>query len=372
MRTAVFFIAFGLLVGSLAIGGADATKAAYQERAKKLDTEDATGHYRLGLWCDKKGLPDEARLEFEKVVALDPDHEGARQALGYVRFKARWLSHDEAMKAKGLVRHEGAWMLREEVLAQLLPASEKKRLAANQAKVRKLLKEMNRGGAKVERIAVKAMEGIPDTAKVAPLAYALRYPTETVRVFAAKELGRIGDRRALQPLIHRSVIDPSATVREVALSAAMAYQDPNLLSPYVKAMVNSKSQPVRINAARAVGGLGDVRGIQYLIYRMHAHGGGVSRSHIYLANQLSFIQDFDVEVAQTAFIADPMVGILQEGVVLDVRVIATERKADIIERRILRDSLRKLTQVDMGDEPEAWAKWWQKNRERMLTQASMK
>ena len=372
MRTAVLVIAFGLIVGPLAMGGADATKAAYQERAKKLDTKDAGGHYELGLWCDRKGLPDEARLEFEKVVALDPDHEGARHALGYVRHRDRWLSHDEAMKAKGLVRHEGSWMLKEEVLLELLPATEKKRMAANEAKMRKLLKQMNQGGPKVERIAVKAMEGIPDQHKVASLAYALRYPTETVRVFAAKELGRIGDRRALPPLVHRSVIDPSPKVREVALDAAMVYDDPNLLSPYVKAMLTSKSQPVRINAAKAVGGLGDVRGIQYLVYRMQAHGGGVSRAHIYLANQISFIQDFDVEVAQTAFIADPIVGILQEGIVLDVRVIATERQADIIERRVIRDSLKKLSQVDKGDDPAAWAKWWNENRERLTTQASMK
>jgi len=371
MRTALLVIAFGLLVGPLALGGNDGTKAEYQERAAKLEANDAAGHYVLGLWCEKGGLGDEARLEFEKVIALDPDHAGARQGLGYVRLKDRWLSRDQAMKAKGLIRHEGAWMLREEVLAQLLPASEKKRKAAGQAKVRRLLKKMNQGGAKVERIAVKAMEGIPDGHKVEPLAYALRYPAENVRIFAAKELGRIADRRSLPPLIHRSVIDPSSTVREVALDAAMQFGDPNLLSPYVKAL-NSKYQPVRIHAATAVGGLGDVRGIQYLVYRMQAHGGGVSRSHIYLANQLSFIQDFDVEVAQTAFIADPMVGILQEGQVLDVRVIATERRADIIERRVIRNSLKKLSGVDQGDDPEQWAKWWAKNRERLLAQASVR
>jgi type II secretory pathway component GspD/PulD (secretin) len=42
------------------------------------------------------------------------------------------------------------------------------------------------------------------------------------------------------------------------------------------------------------------------------------RANITLINQLSFIQDFDVEVAQTAFIADPIVGVIQDGLVLDV------------------------------------------------------
>ncbi len=43
------------------------------------------------------------------------------------------------------------------------------------------------------------------------------------------------------------------------------------------------------------------------------------RANITVVNQLSYIQDFDVEVAQTSFIADPIVGIIQDGLTLDVR-----------------------------------------------------
>ncbi len=51
------------------------------------------------------------------------------------------------------------------------------------------------------------------------------------------------------------------------------------------------------------------------------------RANITLINQLSFIQDFDVEVAQTAFIADPIVGVIQDGVVLDVQpTVSYDRK----------------------------------------------
>ena len=51
--------------------------------------------------------------------------------------------------------------------------------------------------------------------------------------------------------------------------------------------------------AEAMGRIGDVRGVSYLVYAIEAHGGG-PRAHIYTANQLTFIQDFDVEVAQSA------------------------------------------------------------------------
>jgi len=47
------------------------------------------------------------------------------------------------------------------------------------------------------------------------------------------------------------------------------------------------------------------------------------RAYLSSVNEVAYISDFDVEVAQTAFIADPVIGVLQEGIVLDVRPIAS-------------------------------------------------
>jgi len=43
------------------------------------------------------------------------------------------------------------------------------------------------------------------------------------------------------------------------------------------------------------------------------------RAYLSSVAQISFVQDFDVDVAQTAFIADPVIGVIQEGLALDVR-----------------------------------------------------
>jgi type II secretory pathway component GspD/PulD (secretin) len=51
------------------------------------------------------------------------------------------------------------------------------------------------------------------------------------------------------------------------------------------------------------------------------------RANITLINQLAFVQDFDVEVAQTAFIADPQIAIIQDGLDLDVKpVVSNDRR----------------------------------------------
>ena len=43
------------------------------------------------------------------------------------------------------------------------------------------------------------------------------------------------------------------------------------------------------------------------------------RAFVTVVNQVSFVQGFEVDVATAAFIADPVVGVAQEGIVLDVR-----------------------------------------------------
>ena len=43
------------------------------------------------------------------------------------------------------------------------------------------------------------------------------------------------------------------------------------------------------------------------------------RGYVAVINQTSYIRDFDVEVAQAAFIADPKIDVIQDGIVLDVK-----------------------------------------------------
>jgi Flp pilus assembly secretin CpaC len=58
------------------------------------------------------------------------------------------------------------------------------------------------------------------------------------------------------------------------------------------------------------------------------------RAYAAMLNQITYIQDFDVEVALASFIADPVVGVISDGIVLDVRpTIAQNRKTISLELR---------------------------------------
>jgi type II secretory pathway component GspD/PulD (secretin) len=58
------------------------------------------------------------------------------------------------------------------------------------------------------------------------------------------------------------------------------------------------------------------------------------RAHVTVQNQIAYIRDFEVEVAQTAAIADPIVGVVQDGVILDVTpTVSNDRKWITLELR---------------------------------------
>ncbi|MEK7467439.1 MAG: hypothetical protein AAB074_08500 [Planctomycetota bacterium] len=78
------------------------------------------------------------------------------------------------------------------------------------------------------------------------------------------------------------------------------------------------------------------------------------RAHILIAQQQAYIQDYDVEIAQNSRAYDPVMGIVQDGLVLDVRpIISNDRKYITLEMRPTVARLRVLRLFDIT--PDATA-----------------
>ncbi len=100
----------------------------YDARAGKLGPQDVDGWRSLGLWASTKGLSNQSRAAYQRVLALAPDDAEARQALGYVKLDGRWVTEEESYRARGFVKYEGEWMTPAEVqLAQSTAAAEQAR-----------------------------------------------------------------------------------------------------------------------------------------------------------------------------------------------------------------------------------------------------
>ena len=85
--------------------------AVYKDKLAALKDDDVDGHYKLALWCRDQHLIKEMTAELEKVVALSPDHEGARAALNHVKIDGEWV------KARsGMVYVDGKWVKPEDAL----------------------------------------------------------------------------------------------------------------------------------------------------------------------------------------------------------------------------------------------------------------
>ena len=59
-----------------------------------------------------------------------------------------------------------------------------------------------------------------------------------------------------------------------------------------------------------------------------------ARSNLTVLNQVAYVQDYDVEIAQAASIADPIINVVEDGVILDVRpVVSADRRFITLELR---------------------------------------
>ncbi|MDH3590787.1 MAG: HEAT repeat domain-containing protein [Planctomycetota bacterium] len=359
MKRIVLALGFGaLLLGSASAGDEPADGAnAYLTRARQLKADDVAGHYRLALWCDKAGLKTEARREFRAVVTLDTDHRAARRALGYENVRGRWVKGKEAMRAKGFVEYKGSW-----VTAAEYALYAKDKIAAQKARDARItgdaaIKKLYNQDPLVRARAMGTIERIEALYRLRPLSIAARVKHPDIRKRAIAGLGALNTKDALPPLYKRAIFDPVEDLRNAAVDAIRANDAKGKTGPFLRA-AGSPFDKVRVAAVKALGNLGDASAVGPLVARYQVVGGSGQSVYISQVNQISFVQDFDVEVAQTQFIADPVIGVIQDGLVLNFRALATSGFIDIYEKPAYAQSLHKLTGKDIGNDAKAWMKWY--------------
>jgi len=302
-------------------------------------------------WCLREGLVPEALEELDRVLALDPDQPQALSLCGSAELALPPIPSgpdgpdDEAL---------GAWLAR---AARGGPAY--RELAAQR------LGEAGVGAAGfgVQRLEAELVD--PDAAR---------------RSFAALALRRLAPGAAVRELVSRSILDRSESVRTSASLALKAAGDEGLILPAVKAL-SSSSAAVRRNAIQSLGTMGYPAAAEPLMSHLGAlarpsatsaasGGSRAPHSHIFVGRQFAYISDYDVEVAQNSAIADPIINVMQEGVVLDAAVLGVTEYVVQTERAETRRSLASLTGASPGHTTAAWERWWNENGQDWLARAS--
>lgn len=103
----------------------------FDDRLQELPADDAEAIFEFGRWLDENEWASRARLAYAEVLDLDPDHKGARRALGYALYEGSWVSPEELNRRKGLVEFEGRWYTKHDLeeLKKLIEGDEKLRQA---------------------------------------------------------------------------------------------------------------------------------------------------------------------------------------------------------------------------------------------------
>ncbi len=329
----------------------------FADRKADLAADDVRGLYELALWAGQMGLREEAGRCVDSVLEKDPEHVAARSLRKEQKVGDAWLSGSKLLEAKGFVAHEGRWVLREEAEVLARRAAAPKRMNDDEIRVSDLIQKAALGGERAAKFAREALAGMTADALARPALRALRRGTPEERVLAAELLSRWGDVDAVRPLIYAATMDRQRPVRRAAVSALKEIDHEDTVRPFARALW-SQTPMIATHAAEALGAIGGGQSVEYLVRRVSSGGGPGGRNHIFVGRQISYISDFDVEIAQAAQIGDPIVGTIREGVILDTRVIGVREEYTTVERRAFYQALSDASGQDFGEDATAWGKWW--------------
>jgi len=278
------------------------------------------------------GLYPEAIEELDKILRLEPGHAAT---LGYL------ATSDIPVELPGSPRPGTG-----DYVTALLKAGAQRRYAAREVCVQH----------------VAELADSLDLERLVRRELVTSQPTR--RAFATYLARRLYPGALLRALLDRAILDGFRSVRSSAVEGLRESGEISVLGPVLRAL-DSRYPNVRTNAIEALGNLGHAAAVEPLVAHLAAlqgGGGGVTgtRANLFVGGQVAYVMDYDVEIAQAASIADPVVAVQSRGVALDVRT--TVQLTEIVERRAVVTALQSLTGTRNAS-GRAWLDWWESNQE---------
>ena len=91
-------------------------------------------------------------------------------------------------------------------------------------------------------------------------------------------------------------------------------------------------------------------------------GGAAPRGSVFVGTQRAYVQGYAARVGNSAAIADPIIGVVQEGATLDARVLGASG-ATQGESLAVRAALQRITGARPGNTVRSWEQWWREHRD---------
>lgn len=232
------------------------------EQIAAAHSASVVDQWKLAEWCRTNKLDDHRKIHLRQILAVEPDHVGARHALGYSQVRGQWTLREEFQEAQGYEFFEGRWRLPQEIALLEKRGQMEKAEKDWQAKLRKWREMLVTDKAAQAHQQVSAIRD--------PLAVrALRNLFEEERLRQVKMLyidvlAQIGNPAAANVLLDASLQDADPEIFHACLNRLVKLNPPGAVKRYVDALKDDNN--VRVNrAAFALGKLQDASVLSPLI-----------------------------------------------------------------------------------------------------------
>ncbi len=251
------------------IQAAPGTTAEEQYRAfVGCQSDDVAGQWAVAEWCRTHALESLRRQHLRRVLDLEPDHAGARQALGYTQVRGRWVTQAEFMQQQGYVLYRGKWRLSQEVERA---EAERRTALAERQWYRQLLRWRHEWLAQRSAEVTTQVLEVRDPQAVPGLAILLRREElRPLRILWIRTLAGIRTPEACDLLAEVVLQDTDLEMIHECLDCLVEIDSPHAQRTFLEALKHENNHCVN-RAGLALGRLGGNAAIDALIDALVTH-----------------------------------------------------------------------------------------------------
>ncbi|MEK7867657.1 MAG: HEAT repeat domain-containing protein [Planctomycetota bacterium] len=301
-------------------------------RRASLAADDIDGLFELAGWCDVEGFLRERDELLARCLELDPQHDGANEVLGRVKFNGKWMTAEEAAEAQGLVNWGGEWIPKEEKALRDALSAEANLAHQVRRRVAELTLQQVQGDRVQREEAAALLSEVPPESRLQGLSDALDHSDAEVRSFAAEGLATLGGKDAVQPLAERVLAEGDKAVYDSVVAALRGIEgaDP---TPIFAARLTDKDVDLRFRAEIALGEFPNE---------------SVAPILVDMLENTTYYQGGTALIVEEGLVP-PRDGRPRPALPEDQATVMMER-----ERKALRYALSRITGVDMGLDIARW------------------
>ena len=338
----------------------------YESKARRVaDTFEA--QWELAEWCRLNGLSRQREVHLLKVVEHDANHEKAQLALGRVWNDGGWVDRDEMMAAQGYVKYKGRYVTTQELDVLQKTTAELGQEREWFQKIKLWHGWIVGRHEERRQQGLVALQQVDEAqAAPAVIRFLCEDSRRDLRLLGSSLLAKLAGGKAASGLVKLALFDVDPEVRYTSLNAIGSDKFEQAQAAFIKEL-KSDYNTIVSRAAAALGRVGDERAIAPLIDALvttHRYSVPTNerpgQSYSYRSDGTfggnSNNLPPEVEAAMRT-------GKLPQGaIVLDSSAPAAPKKLVVVKvdhwNQDVLASLQKITKRDFGYDERTWHLWW--------------